>query len=70
MRKVVLGIGLLWMGLMAAIAIALGFTGVFVGGGGIVFERDYGDIWMLSMSVLPGYFIWKWGNSLKEDGEE
>ncbi len=70
MRKVVLGIGLLWMGLMAAIAIALGFTGVLVGGGGIVFESDYGDIWILAMGVLPGYFIWKWGNSLKEDGKE
>ena len=70
MRKVVLGIGLLWMGLMAAIAIALGLTGVFVGSGGIVFESDYGDIWILGMGVLPGYFIWKWGNSLKEDGKE
>ena len=70
MRKVALGLGLLWMGLVVVFAIALGLTGGFVGGGGIMLGSDYGDIWILTMCVLPGYFIWKWGNSLKEDGEE
>ena len=69
MRKTARGIGILWMGAMVAIGVWLGFAGLFVGRGGILFESGFGDIWILSIFGLPGYFLWKWGGAA-ERGQE
>ena len=63
MRKVAWGIGVLWMGAVAAIGAWLAFAGVFLGRGGILFESGWGDIWILVLCGLPGYFLWKWGRA-------
>ncbi len=61
MRKVAWAIGFLWMWAMAAIGLWLGFGGSFLDGGGILFESSYGDIWILAILAVPGFFLWKWG---------
>ena len=69
MRKVAWGIGILWMGAMVAIGVWLGFAGLFLDMAGILFESGYGDIWILAIGALPGYFLWKWGSAAEGDGE-
>ena len=65
MRKAAWGFGIVWMGAMIAIGVWLGFTGLFLGWGGIVFESGYGDIWILAICAAPGYFLWKWGGAVE-----
>ncbi len=69
MRKTVRGIGILWMGAMVAIGVWLGFAGLFGGKSGILFESGFGDIWILAIAGLPGYFLWKWGGAAESDQE-
>ncbi len=69
MRKVAWRIGILWMWVVVAIGLWLGFGGLFLGIGGILFESGFGDMWILAILGMPGYFLWKWGGAA-ERGQE
>ena len=56
-------IGAAWIAAVVTFGVWLGFAGVFMGVGGLIFESGYGDIWILAIVAVPGYFVWKWGTA-------
>ena len=62
-------IGAAWIAAVVTFGGWLGFAGVFVGVGCLIFESGYGDIWILAIVAVPGYFVWKWGNGGKSQNE-
>lgn len=67
MQKVAWGVGVLWISVVVAFGLWLGFAGLFLGRGGILFESGFGDIWVLAICGLPGYLLLMWGKNKTDD---
>ncbi len=68
MHKAAKIIGIIWIALVVAYGLWLGFSGMFLGQGGIFFESGFGDIWVLAICGMPGYLLILWGDKKAEEG--
>ena len=70
MRTIAQVVGSVWVIMVVAFGIWLGFGGVFFGVSWLNFEIGIGDIWILAIAAAPGFFIWNWGTGGTPPGDE
>ena len=70
MRTIAQVLGSVWLVVVVAFGIGLGFGGAFFGVSVLNFESGIGDIWILAVAAAPGFFIWNWGTGGTPPGDE
>ena len=70
LREALRVVGIVWIGLVVAAGAWLGFAGLFLNQGGIIFESGFGDIWILAICAAPGYFFYVFGGKGRSENTE